>query len=299
METIKTVLHHYRFDLSKPGGRKEYDAELARIKKAWGGNMPKCWTVNFHGYHHLDEKAHAFTQKVRDAGPNCPIEIETACMFEDQWNTAPIAGVSDSGLRVFAWSENVYLNKSLREGYWIEDTADFREVMRNTHKCGYCGKQEPAAKGYVFCPHCLDSQYLTEKNLNLLRMVPIAELRNERAELSEAERAHLLPLFHAAQIHGSTERGKARLKKERARLRADYTKTIATAKEKRDAGLWIMDNVPGLLENWIFYSHTGNHCFGWRKPLDSGTVGTLLEKISEFPFAYEIKCEDGRTLNGY
>src|SRR5574342_721932 len=154
-----------------------------------------------------------------------------------------------------------------------------RDIRRNTHKCGYCGKQEPAQKGYVFCPHCIGSAYLKSSELHLLRMMPV-EFEGNRAPLTEAEQAHLLPLYKEAQLHGN-ERDKA----------------IYIAETEFKGFTWLMDH--GIkTDNCIYYSHTDRFSFGWRNPVDAEFLSELLDVVSEFPFAYEIKTQDGRTLSG-
>lgn len=60
---------------------------------------------------------------------------------------------------------------------------------------------------------------------------------------------------------------------------------------------WLLDH--GIsIENVIYYSHTDTFCFGWRDKCGAEFVGQVLEVISEFPYPYEIKCADGRKLEG-
>lgn len=285
---IKTTFNSYYFDTRNPSEKLAWD-ELRNNLKERGLECFETWGGASH-----------YKPNVAPAGQSRVIELETKHLFDNQWTTAPIEGVSDKGLRVFDWALDAspaVSSKYIKRGHWLEQTAEMKEIRRNRYACGYCGKQEPAQKGDVFCPHCLDSQYLKESDLYLLRMKAVDD-KTDRAPLSEAEKAHLLPLYHAAQVNGSTERGKARIAKARLAIESRFASAIANATSERDGARWIMDNVPGLLDNWIFYSHTGKHCFGWRTALETAVLSTLLDKISEFPFPYEIKCADGRTLSG-
>lgn len=229
------------------------------------------------------------------------VELETSFLFDNQWNTAPIEGISKPGLRVFDWAEDYMaqgMRQSIKRGHYLDITDEMREIRRNVHKCGYCGAHEPAAKGYVFCPHCIGSEYLEAKDLHLTRMRPVdGSFGAERAPLTEAERAHLLPLYREAQLHGHTVRDKARIAKARADVITSCNKQTRSAMAERDGMLWLMDH--GVrTDNVIFYSHTGRFGFGWRKPVDAEYLSALLDIISEFPFPYDIKCADGRTLSG-
>jgi hypothetical protein len=292
-KTIKTVLHAYRFDISKTEEQAQYLSMVETIRAQFAG---KTWTSDMTGGYTACPDSWKFAEKIQALGAACSIELETAHLFADQWNSAPMPGF-DTGARLFNWSENVYLNKHIKAGYWLDQTADMREALRNTMTCGYCGKQEPAQKGYVFCPHCIDSEFLKKSDLNLTRMVAVRDTSKKRAELTQAERDHLYPLYDAAQKHGATERGIARLAKAKADIEKRFTDTVRKATMQRDAARWIVANIPRALDNWIYYDHTGVHCFGWRNPLTADEVSALLDVISEFPFQYELICADGRKLS--
>lgn len=291
---MKTKLHTYNFDLRKPEDSAAWETLRAKLRKT----HPHCMESHG-GASHYAPLAHHDGETVT---------LEIAHLFNNQWNTAP-GCLSANGYRVFDWAldYNPNGNPKIKRGHYLEQTPDMRELRRNTCGCGYCGKQEPVTKGLTFCPHCLDSEYLTEKDLPLLRMRPIDEdtPRNSRPALSKAELAHLLPLYRHAQIHGNGERGKARMEKARKEIESDYKKdltkakqAVAGVKEERDAKRWILNHCPGMLPNYIYYSHTGTHSFGWRgNGLSDEQASALLDVISEFPFPYEIKCADGRNLS--
>lgn len=276
--TIKTVIHAYRFDVKVPAEKAAYQELRAKLKdgphlmESWGGASHYAFVADIDGQE---------------------IELETECLFDNQWNTAPIAGHSENGLRVFDWAQDaaVLIPANIKQGHYLEQTDEMREVRRNTDKCGYCGKQEPAAKGYVFCPHCIGSQFLTVKDLPMTRMRPVCDSgprRKESAPLTEAEKAYLLPLYREAQLHGNTERDKARIAKERKDIAAKFEKAVRVATEERDGYTWLMDH--GIrTDNVIYYSHTETFSFGWRTPIDAELETELLGELEGFPFAYEIK----------
>ncbi len=269
MNTIKTKLHFYRFDAKK-------DAVAYRA-------LHEQLTDGRHFFNANSDPKTAFdaTPRVED------VELETEYLFSNQWNTK-------DGRPVFDWYEGIVWNNgkqsNYRAGHWLEITPEMREIRRNTHVCGYCGKYRPAAAGEVFHLGCLDSEYLQEADLHLLRMLPVEQHLPNRAPLTEAERAYLLPLFTKAQIEGSGERGKARIAKARQDIANKAANTIANAKTERDGLLWLLDH--GInTDNVIYYAHTGRFCFGWRKPLSQGEYSALVEKTTEFLFDYDIKRE--------
>lgn len=277
---VTTTIHSYCFSLPT-----EYDAYQALCERLQGMGL-KCFA----------------TWRQDAKYPRCSelnmltVALETSSLFPDQWDTAPIPSVSDSGLRVFDWHEEIYNNPGIKEGYWLEQTTSMAEARRNTLKCGYCGRQERTERGSVFCPACIDSEYLKESELFLTRLVPVTETDKPRAQLTEAEAAHLVPLYRDAQIHGSTERGKARIANNRAKIEAKYRRVVANAEAEHKGFIWLMDH--GVeIGNVIFYDHTGRFCFGWRTPLSESVLSGLLDIISEFPYPYTLKGES-RTLEG-
>lgn len=286
MSNIKTVLTSYWFDTSKPEDAAAYK-ELSESLTARGS---KCFETWGGSEHYLGEKFKA----------GIPVELETSSIFDNQWNTAPIEGVSDSGLRVFDWAQDYPINfrKGIKRGHYLDLTDEMTAIRRDTHKCGYCGHYEHVSAGVEFCPACIGSEYLKPSDLYLTRMRAVADDSKERKPLTDAERAMLLPKYKEAQLHGNTERDKKRIAAKRESIKADRDKAIKKA-ETEFAGLtWLMDH--GIkTDNVIYYSHTDRWCFGWRdNGLAPELVDALLDVVSEFPFAYDIKCSDGRTLSG-
>ncbi|MBP8231755.1 MAG: hypothetical protein KAY22_05575 [Rhizorhabdus sp.] len=284
MNNLKTVLHCYYFNTAKAADREAWST-LQREREAAGARMFS--THGGGGSHYLGYY------------PSVPVELEIGHLFNDQWNTAPIPALkADRGLRVFDFAHDACLpNRNIQRGHWLEITDEMRAVRRDTLKCGYCGAHYRGPEYPAFCTSCLDSAYLKAEDLRLLRLRPVADSRLPFEPLTAAESAMLMPRYREAQLHGSTERGRKRLAKARLDVGATYAAAIRNAEAERAGATWIMDNLPGLLENWIYYSHTGRHCFGWRKPLDGDVLSALLDRVSEFPGSYDIKCADGRTLS--
>ena len=291
---MKTIVHAYSYDTSKPEDKAAYEAlcsmlkDLPRRMKSHTGDG-----LNNGGYHRTGQSLDGQT-----------IELETAYLFENQWNTAPIPGFSENGYRVFDWAEDAYFsaggreNLTLRTGYWLEQTEEMQAIRHNTLKCGYCGKYEPADCGKVFCDKCIDSEYLKASDLSLTRLRRIDEKFNDIPELTESERSEREPVYYEAQKSGTTERGKARIAKMRRELAEKKQKAIDNAEAEFDGFHWLIDNGFGVMaaQNVIYYSHTGQFCFGWRRPLDAHEESDLLNKISEFRWSYEIKRASGKPL---
>lgn len=275
---LETVLHAYHFDISNSKERAEFD--FMRAKLAADGL--KCF------------ESHGGELHYRKDLDGHTLILETAHMFDNQWNTAPIPGVSDTGLRVFDWAQDYepHRNKIIKQGYYLEQTVAMREARVSRYACGFCGFQVDASTVTRFCERCLDSEYLKESELYLLRMLPVTNGLKARAPLSEVELAVLKPAFTKAQVYGATERGAARIAKVRADITDEYETKTANAKTKHDGLLWLLDR--GInTDNVIYYGHTGKFCFGWRKPLDGAEYNALQLALHNegysFPFDHDIK----------
>lgn len=264
-DTLRTILHTYRFDVSKPDEAIEY-AELQTRLKGSQPHLMNCLAAPFGKEWKPEDSA--------------ILELETSHVFSNQWNT--------DTRRVFDWYQPIYPNARLKAGYWLEQTAEMQECRRNTLTCGYCGHHKQAAQGYEFCPDCLGSEYLKPTELHLLRLKSAAQFMPTREPLTEAEAARLMPEYEEAQRTSKATTGAARGKALRERIIKTCRLTIEKAKTEMEGKLWLIDH--GLsIENVIYYSHTGRWCFGWRDPLTDDYRSRFLDVASEFPFDYDIK----------
>lgn len=283
--TIPTTFHAYRFDTRNPD------------------DAAACKTLF---YDLLGQGLKAFHAWGRDSfyKPELDgrtLELETEHLFANQWNTAPL-GVDKNGLRVFDWAQDaLHDTPNIVRGHYLTQTDAMRYMREHTLKCGYCGKQEPDSlakvEGLTFCPHCIDSTYLTADNLFLTRLVPVANERKPLPPLTEEEKAILLPRYRNAQLHGSTARGIARITKQRADIAKKAENAIRTATTERDGMLWLMDAGVNL-DNVIYYAHTDTFSFGWRRPIDNVLYEDIYVALDGFPWKYEIKRANGKTVKG-
>lgn len=285
MKTLPTIIHTYNFDVSKPDDSAAYDALRTKLK-AMGLT---CFETHGGNSHYLGASVDALK-----------IELETACLFDNQWNTGANGALPNH--RVFDWAQDsryACYSPNIKKGHWIEQTKAMKEARAKTYKCGYCGAHYgPYHKPLpddMACNACLDSEYLTVKDLPLLRLVAVSAKRDDKHGAGII--GLLMPRYKQAQLHGSTERGKKRIAEKRERIEKDYKAAIHKAETEYKGFTWLMDN--GInTDNVIYYSHTNLFCFGWRgNGIDKELESDLLDVISEFPFAYEIKCEDGRKLS--
>jgi hypothetical protein len=299
METVNTILYAYTFETDKHVDREAYAALVKRLR-AQGLRMFKS--------HGGAGDTHSAVGRKLDGQT---IALETAHLYDNQWNSAPIPGINEQGVRLFDWAENaIWLgnreNKTLKTGYYLEQTPGMIAARAERVACRYCGKQYQAPTAPTFCTACRGSPYLTEKDLPLLRLVPVSTPFGTRiAPLTDEEREELMRSYTAEQITGRAARDAA----EREAIRAKVAGKIAEATRKADRlirsarveqhGLeWLLArDMYGLIDNVIFYNHTGRFGFGWRKPLDKARTDALLDAISEFPYPYDIETEHRGRLS--
>lgn len=160
-------------------------------------------------------------------------------------------------------------------------------VRANTCTCGYCGRQEDVSTAGEFCMQCIGYPLLRRSDLHLTRMLPVVKSDN-RAPLSAAEQEILYPLYEYAQIHGATDRDKARIAARRVEIAEQFAKDVRHAQMERDCATWCLDNGVDI-DHVIYYKHLGRFCFGWNNRLDADTRVRLIEKLVTFPFEYDIK----------
>lgn len=261
-ELIQVEIVRYACDVTS----KEHKAIAAQMKER--GIKP------FNVWHIPNDKGQ----------PEGVAHIETKHLFNNQSNTK-------EGFRVFDWYDGMTNHtRNWRVGHYIKAGPGYdelKEARRNVNRCGYCGHQETAARGTVFHLDCLGNEYLDAKTLHMTRRVCVAEANPEFPALTEAERAYLLPLYKDAQIHGNTERSRARVAKKRQDVAAKYKAAIENAKTEHDGYMWLMDNGVNI-DNVIYYNHTGRFAFGWRKPIEEVLYTELCKVLCEFCFDYDI-----------
>lgn len=296
---LKTKLHRYRFDLRTPEGRVAWINLKDQLEingwphcmESWGGKDS-----------HYSTAIHIAQIALGNGNiETVDVELEVEHLFANQWNTAPIG--EHKGFRVFDWAldykfGNIGGDPQVKTGYYLEQTDEMRRLRAETLHCGYCGKQVLASKQPAdgFCDKCLDSEYLKESDLKLLRLRPINEdtPHNSRHELSDEEKAELLPRYQHAQLHGVTERGKARLVRVAADIEDKYAKTIKNATVERDGNRWLLRTAPNLIGNAIYYTHTGRWSIGWNKKIDDSLLPEVKRVMRGFPFPFDIETPAGK-----
>lgn len=275
MKNLITTLHWYRFNTENESEKEKY-LKMSETLKEKGLKV----------FGHIDMnlgKSREF-RKILENLNSKTIELETEHLFNNQWNTEPVEG-STSGLRVFDWSETIFPNKKIKEGYWLDQTPEMTEIRNNTYKCGYCGKQEYFAQkptGNLFCTKCRGSEYLEEKDLPLLLLRPISkENINYKnivvpgdliADWKEQKKATLT----------------AKLEQQHADKLERIRKNINNSQKELEAFTWLINNNVNF-DNVIYYSHSDTFCFGWINNLTIEEKEKLSTLLQNFPYNWEFK----------
>jgi len=274
MNLIKTKIKYYRYDISKDTEKAKYNKLCKELQKT--RNLFDCISLT-----NYEQKTNFFN-KIKALEKKGFIELETKFIFNDQWNT----NKENFNLRVLDWNEEIHPNKDRKEGYYLEITKEMQDIRRNTFKCGFCGKQylNPKIK---FCKDCLDSEFLKVEELRLLRLKNVSDKTGIKP-LTTEELNKLMPIYKKAQIEGTTERGKARIKGLRDNLYKEMIDTRKKATIKHNGFIWLLDK--GInTNNCIYYEHTNIFSFGWRNPIDKAIIEDLRKELKDFPYAFEIK----------
>lgn len=201
------------------------------------------------------------------------IELDENNISDNQWKC-------EQGC-VFDWYEEVLPNKLIKAGHYLDITQEMIDIRENNVKCGYCAHKYPKEIAPTFCVHCLDSSYLEEENLHLLRLYPHS-FTGRRPELSATEKEILTAAYVKARTSGHTHQNKI------DEINAEYEKLVALATYERDGYLWLVNHgIP--IDNCLFYDHAKKFGFGWRTPFTGEARNVLLEKLSRFPFNYDVK----------
>jgi hypothetical protein len=264
MKTIEIQIETYRFDTSKQDDKIKYEMLVTQLK-ARGLKLLD---------YIQDPRTYHTTDKHIESGI---YHVETKHLFNNQYNT-------EEGFRVFEWSEPIFPNRHIKEGYYITDCEEFQKIrgLQNTiHKCHYCGKQYEINTKNGYCDSCFDSQYLRLSRLHLLELTPI----------SEDYRHNKVPKYIIDRYNN--EQRAARLKraqKDKADMLQSLKNKVIEAQKEYDIHVFLIENDIDI-DNVIYYSRSKTVCFGWRDSLSSEEqqeLKTKLENIS-FPYKYQFK----------
>lgn len=273
---IKTKIHYYYYDLSNVFDRNEYKKLKTKLNKT--RKLFDCISL-------MDRKDNRdYFNKIKELDKKGVIELETDYIFNNQWNT----NNNSLNLRVFDWNEEIHPNKDIKEGYYLDINKEMLDIRENIKKCGYCGKQYYKTVE-EFCLNCLDSNYLREDELFLLRLKKVNDETN-RKPLTDKEKNLLLPMYLGKQVIGKEKRENKYFKDKKE----DIEKTFKNRKEEIEQEYkgfkWLL-NKGVRIDNIIYYDHTKTFSVGWRKLLSFNEEQKFKEVLKGFPYNIELKTQ--------
>ncbi len=270
---MKTVIHYYDFWLDSEEARTQYQ-KLTDELKAKGLVLFECVS-----------KDYEYMQKIK-ALDGKEVELDLSFLFDNQWNTTPVEGISSIGLRIHDWYERIVPNHKRKDGYWIEISDEMKALRADTFRCGYCAAKYHRPK-FEWCDSCISDRYLKQDNLSSLYLLPLS-IRDREAR--EIRRKQTVPkTLVDAYISANTEmlrkysedRHHSRLADIQAKMRAidveyEIYKTLIESK--------VLTETQIDIDNIIYYSHSQQVCFGWRDKLSDEKRKALLVRLDEIGF---------------
>ena len=265
---MKTILHTYCFyDVSKNPDKENYENLCKKLKD-----------MNLKKFHVISEKP--IFPAIND---EFPIDLETNFLFKNQWNTSE-ESPNFKNTRVFDWFERAnFENKNLKKGHWIEQTQEMIDIRYNTFKCGFCGNRS-YSEG--FCDKCLGSEYLSTKELYLVRYKRICDKDKPFKKLTEEEYENLLPRFFDEQLKRSKKTFLDQIEDEKEEI-----ENLMKASHIKVKGLeWLYGNDVILYHRVFFYNRTETFHFTVNEKEEVEIFSESLKSMG-FPYNFEVKSK--------
>lgn len=270
-QTFKTRLVPYYFDVAKRAEGEAYHQLDAKLRRE-----------HTEGRRGTPFRVFA-TSKYWRPSEIIEVELEVKSLIsENQWNTT-------QGTRVFDWYEAAVDNGCLKIGYYLEMTEEMLDFRSTHYQCGYTDEtydQQEFDKlpfGLNISRRALTSPYLSDDELQLLRLKPIIGGYARRDKLTKEEFEYLLPIYLKERTQMDLE-NKLKLIN---MLTKERDESIAKAVAKHDGFMWLISTgIP--LNNCIYYDHTQKFSFGWRKPMGEYEQAEMVKLLKDFPFPWEF-----------
>jgi len=266
---INTQLNVYKLHMDIPEEKAEYQKILQELKN---NGVKFDSTLSMQYPYSIDQSGE--------------VEIDFSCVFDNQFNTTN-KSKNYPDMRLFDHTECMGHSENFKLGYYITMTDEIKTIRSNTFKCGYCGKQhtrKQAEKQKFYCNSCLDSEYLEEIELKLLKLTAIDKSIIHDKELPK----RLFNRYIKAQTKRKAIREKQYFINKIDGVMDRYKITIKSAKIQKNGYLWLLKNKIKT-SNCIYYEHTNTFCFGWRNGLSESVKNELERLLKDFPFKYEFK----------
>jgi hypothetical protein len=272
---ITVPFHYYRYDLDsriddREQVKAEYEALIATIKAT--GLKCSSTIPEIGNSKHRDRLT-----KIRAIADNGIVEIETKFLFDNQFNSPE--------LRLYFWEEYDYPNKDIKEGYYIELTEEYREILSNTVQCKFCGKQE-IKSDKVFCSKCLGNEYLTEDSLELTILTPII---GKKIKVStEQLQARILEFQN---LQDSTMLSIENITEALSYMSEEYRKDLAELGLKR-FGYLVLLGLGIHPKNAIYHARSNEWVIGNSRKFSKRQANILRQKLVDIEIKVSIKEQE-------
>ncbi len=263
---IKVKVSRYSFDIREPEEKAKYE----KIQE-------ECKALGYKLFDVTDTTP--WDKRVKEG----EYEIELKHLFNNQYNTVAIDD-DTPGKRVHDWYESInWEARHRKSGYYLTgDIAQLKAAKDNRLNCGYCGAQyDKGLTTHKLCTKCVGSEYLTEDNWPLLILIPVSEERDYegcKACLSSSDLTKLREEFEAAKVE------RRRLLTARRLAKADQV--LIDAAKKAESNLAeahikaVLLRLDLDIDDVIYYSHTKEWVWGWRKPVTGAERAAIMEVIT-------------------
>jgi hypothetical protein len=294
---MKTKLHTYHFNCGVPSDAEAY-LKLRDERMIPESRRPARTKFVSTGKDDGQAFTHLPILRSGDWHTTHEVELDLSHIFANQWNTAAADGErgKHGGYRIFDWVE-YYSSHNVRRiwGHWLEVTDEMVKVRDETLACGYCGQHYgswheshlTAPRQFGFCKKCLNSPYLKENELYMLRLMPESFTgRHDAHPLTTEESEWLLPRYIESQME--TMKAADEAKAEAARARLEKQREVDAMNY---AGFDLLLRAGVNTDNVIFHDHVPEFKFGWRSPLSPSVADATKKKLDELSFPYPVRFE--------
>lgn len=154
---MKTKLHYYLFDLNQRADRAGNTILQARLK----ADGLQCVRDMYRADRHVD-LIHVIKQHAESGA----VELSTVGLLPNKWHALPVD--------LYNWFEFIHKGR-IKEGYYLEQTAEMIEARDTIHKCPRCWLQYDKPQ-LAFCMPCVMSDTMIEHNLHTAFLRPVSML---------------------------------------------------------------------------------------------------------------------------
>ena len=160
-----------------------------------------------------------------------------------------------------------------------------QNTRNNTYICSYCGKQYDENTNDGYCTSCRGSEFLTEDNYHLLKLIKLSCKHPIKHEIPKTIKDDIL--------HKQTITAKIKYKKQLIYDKKSLEKKINSLKLELKIKEYLLntEDLIILLSDYIFYNHSNTLVFGWQNKLIDNKLKIALKYKNEISRRFNITVE--------